>query len=95
MREYVKAMARERIDSIKFLLSSDEAFKPGGSQELTYTEEEVAAIGEQARESGVWLACHAQAAQAVKLAAKQRLPHPLPLQPRGRRGARHARSATR
>ncbi len=69
MRDYVKAMARERIDSIKFLLSSDEAFKPGGSQELTYTEEEVAAIGEQARESGVWLACHAQAAQAVKLAA--------------------------
>jgi len=69
MRDYVKAMARERIDSIKFLLSSDEAFKPGGSQELTYTEEEVTAIGEQARESGVWLACHAQAAQAVKLAA--------------------------
>ena len=27
---------------------------------LTYTEEEVAAIGAQARESGVWLACHAQ-----------------------------------
>lgn len=70
MRDYVKTMARERVDSIKFLLSSDEAFKPGGSQELTYTEEEVAAIGEQARESGVWLACHAQAARAVKLAAK-------------------------
>jgi imidazolonepropionase-like amidohydrolase len=70
MRDYVKAMAGERVDSIKFLLSSDEAFKPGGSQELTYTEEEVAAIGEQARESGVWLACHAQAARAVKLAAR-------------------------
>lgn len=70
MRDYVKEMARERVDSIKFLLSSDEAFKPGGSQQLTYTEEEVAAIGAQARESNVTLACHSQAAQAVKYAVK-------------------------
>ena len=70
MRAYVREMARAGVDSIKFLLSSDEAFSPGGSQQLTYTEDEVAAIGEQARESGVWLACHAQAAQAVKLGAR-------------------------
>jgi imidazolonepropionase-like amidohydrolase len=70
MRAYVKEMARERVDSIKFLLSSDEAFKPGGSQQLTYTEDEVAAIGAQARESGLTLACHSQAAQAVKYAVK-------------------------
>ena len=70
MRSYVREMAQAGVDSIKFLLSSDEAFSPGGSQKLTYTEEEVAAIGEQARESGVWLACHSQAAQAVKLACR-------------------------
>jgi imidazolonepropionase-like amidohydrolase len=70
MRAYVREMAKAGVDSIKFLLSSDEAFSQGGSQRLTYTEEEVAAIGEQARESGVSLACHSQAAQAVKLAAK-------------------------
>jgi len=70
MRAYVREMARAGVDSIKFLLSSDEAFSPGGSQQLTYTEEEVAAIGAQARESGLFLACHAQAAQAVKLGAK-------------------------
>ena len=70
MRAYVREMAQAGVDSIKFLLTSDEAFSPGGSQRLTYTEEEVAAIGEQARESGVSLACHSQAAQAVKLAAK-------------------------
>jgi len=70
MRAYVREMAKAGVDSIKFLLSSDEAFSPGGSLQLTYTEDEVAAIGEQARESGVWLACHAQAAQAVKLGAK-------------------------
>ena len=70
LRGYVREMAKAGVDSIKFLLSSDEAFSPGGSQKLTYTEEEVAAIGEQARESGVSLACHSQAAQAVKLAVK-------------------------
>lgn len=70
IRAYVRDMAKAGVDSIKFLLSSDEAFKPNGSQTLTYTEEEVAAIGEEARNCGVWLACHAQAAQAVKLAVK-------------------------
>jgi imidazolonepropionase-like amidohydrolase len=70
MRAYVREMTQAGVDSIKFLLSSDEAFQPGGSHTLTYTEEEVAAIGAQARESGVWLACHAQAAPAVKLAVK-------------------------
>lgn len=70
MRAYVREMAKAGVDSIKFLLSSDEAFTPGGSQQLTYTEEEVAAIGDEARACGLFLACHAQAAQAVKLGAK-------------------------
>ena len=67
LRAYVARMAREGVDSIKFLLSSDEGFQPGGSQVLLYTDEEVAAIGAEARAQGIWLACHAQAAAAVKL----------------------------
>lgn len=70
MRAYVRDMAKAGVDSIKFLLSSDDAFKPNGSRTLTYTGEEVAAIGDEARACGVWLACHAQAADAVKLAVK-------------------------
>jgi imidazolonepropionase-like amidohydrolase len=70
MRAYVREMAKAGVDSIKFLLSSDDAFEANGSQTLTYTEEEVAAIGDEARNCGVWLACHAQAAGAVKLAVK-------------------------
>jgi imidazolonepropionase-like amidohydrolase len=70
MRAYVREMAKAGVDSIKFLLSSDDAFQPNGSQTLTYTDEEVAAIGDEARKCGVWLACHAQAAGAVKLAVK-------------------------
>lgn len=70
MREYVKTMAAAGVDSIKFLLSSDDAFVPGGSQKLTYTEAEVAAIGAEARERGIALSCHAQAAEAVKMAVR-------------------------
>lgn len=67
---YVKAMKELGCDTIKFLLSSDEGFAPGGSQILMYSEEEVQAIGQAAREAGIWLACHAQAAEAVKRAVR-------------------------
>jgi imidazolonepropionase-like amidohydrolase len=67
---YVKAKKAEGCDTIKFLLSSDEGFAPGGSQVLMYSEEETQAIGRAAREAGIWLACHAQAAEAVKRAVR-------------------------
>lgn len=70
LRAYVKAMGEIGVDSIKFLMSSDEGFAPGGAQVLMYSEEEAQAIGEAAREAGVWLACHAQAAEAVKRAVR-------------------------
>ena len=65
---YVKAMKAQGCDTIKFLMSSDEGFAPGGSQVLMYSEEEAQAIGRAAKEAGIWLACHAQAAEAVKRA---------------------------
>jgi imidazolonepropionase-like amidohydrolase len=70
MRAFVKKTAEEGVDSIKYLLSSDDGFEPGGGRKLQYTEDEVAAIGEAARESGVWLSCHSQAAEAVKMALR-------------------------
>jgi imidazolonepropionase-like amidohydrolase len=70
LRAYVHQMKRQGCDTIKFLMSSDEAFQRGGAQILMYSEEETQAIGEAAREAGVWLACHAQAAEAVKRAAR-------------------------
>ncbi len=70
LRAYVKAMAASGVDSIKFLMSSDEGFVPGGAQVLMYSEEEAQAIGQAAREAGIWLACHAQAAEAVKRAVR-------------------------
>jgi imidazolonepropionase-like amidohydrolase len=70
LRAYVKAMAELGVDSIKFLMSSDEGFTPGGAQVLMYSEDEAQAIGAAARDAGVWLACHAQAAEAVKRAVR-------------------------
>lgn len=67
---YVKAMKAQGCDTIKFLLSSDEGFAPGGSQVLMYSEEEIQAVGQAAREAGIWLSCHAQAAEAVKRAVR-------------------------
>jgi imidazolonepropionase-like amidohydrolase len=70
LQKYVRDMAAMGCDTIKFLMSSDEAFAPGGSQQLLYSEEEAQAIGAAAREAGVWLACHAQSAEAVKRACR-------------------------
>jgi len=70
LRQYVADMKALGCDTIKFLMSSDEGFAPGGAQVLMYSEEEAQAIGEAAREAGIWLACHAQAAEAVKRACR-------------------------
>ncbi|MFV0644356.1 MAG: amidohydrolase family protein [Sphingomonadaceae bacterium] len=70
LREYIFEKKAEGCDTIKFLMSSDDAFQPGGAQTLMFTEEEAQAIGNAAREAGIWTACHAQAAEAVKRALR-------------------------
>ncbi|WP_353227794.1 amidohydrolase family protein [Novosphingobium sp.] len=70
LQAYIAQKAAEGCDTIKFLMSSDEAFQPGGSQTLMYSEQEAQAIGAAARDAGIWLACHAQGAEAVKRALR-------------------------
>lgn len=70
IRAFVKAMAQEGVGSIKLLLSGDDAFGPGGSQQVHYTEAEVAAAAEEASAAGIWLAAHAQARDSVKMAVR-------------------------
>lgn len=67
VREFVRECAAMGAKSVKFLISGESALKPGASQEVLYTQEELQAAGEQARESNVWLTGHAHAAEAVKL----------------------------
>jgi imidazolonepropionase-like amidohydrolase len=69
-RQYVRENAAQGFDSVKFLLSNDDVFVEGGSQITQYSFQEALAAGEQARESGVWLNCHAQSAESVKLAVR-------------------------
>jgi imidazolonepropionase-like amidohydrolase len=69
-RQYVRENAEQGFDSVKFLLSNDDVFVEGGSQITQYSWQEAQAAGEQARESGVWLNCHAQSAESVKLAVR-------------------------
>jgi imidazolonepropionase-like amidohydrolase len=70
VRAFVKECAEIGAKSVKFLLSGESALKPGASLQLMYTEDEIRAAGEQARESGVWLTGHAHAADAVKMGAR-------------------------
>lgn len=67
IRAFVKSCAEIGAKSVKFLLSGESALKPGASLQLLYTEEEIRAAGEQARESNVWLTGHAHAAAAVRM----------------------------
>ena len=70
VRAFVKTCAELGAKSVKFLLSGESALKPGASLELLYTEPEIRAAGEQARNSKVWLAGHAHAAEAVKMGVR-------------------------
>ncbi|MDE1184752.1 amidohydrolase family protein [Paraburkholderia sp.] len=70
IRAFVRGCAEMGARSVKFLLSGEDALQPGASQQLLYTDEEARAAGEEAKASGVWLAAHAQAAEAVKMALR-------------------------
>jgi imidazolonepropionase-like amidohydrolase len=67
IREFIKECAAAGAKNVKFLLSGESALKPGASMHTLYTEEEIRAAGEQARESNVWLIGHAHAADAIKM----------------------------
>jgi imidazolonepropionase-like amidohydrolase len=67
---WVHEKAAQGFDSIKFLVSNDDVFVPGGSQITQYSAEELNAAGEAARADGVWLNGHCQSSESVKLAVK-------------------------
>ncbi len=70
LADWVRSHAEQGFDSIKLLLSNDDVFVKGGSQITQYSEDQAKAAGETAREYGVWLAAHCQAAESVKLAVR-------------------------
>ncbi|HEY1312598.1 MAG TPA: amidohydrolase family protein [Steroidobacteraceae bacterium] len=70
IRAFIKECAAVGAKVVKFLLSGESALKPGASLQILYTEDEIRAAGEQARESNVWLSGHAHAAQAIKMGVR-------------------------
>ncbi|SEF24013.1 Imidazolonepropionase [Amycolatopsis pretoriensis] len=70
VRAFVREQAELGFDSVKLLMSNDDVFFEGGSMVTQYSAEEANAAGEQARESGVWLNCHAQSPESIKLAVR-------------------------
>jgi imidazolonepropionase-like amidohydrolase len=70
VRDFIREQAAIGFDSVKLLMSNDDVFTEGGSMITQYSPAEAQAAGEQARESGVWLNCHAQAPESIKLAVR-------------------------
>ena len=70
VREFIAEQAAIGFDAVKLLMSNDDVFVEGGSMITQYNLSEARAAGEQARESGVWLNCHAQAPESIKLAVR-------------------------
>jgi imidazolonepropionase-like amidohydrolase len=70
VREFIAEQAAIGFDAVKLLMSNDDVFVAGGSMITQYSPEEAQAAGAQARESGVWLNCHAQAPESIKLAVR-------------------------
>lgn len=68
MRGFVKHCAEAGVQSIKLVVSGEDALKPGTAQHVLYTEDEMIAAREATREAGLWIAAHAYYPDAVNLA---------------------------
>lgn len=56
------------VQSVKLVISGEDALKPGSAQDILYTDEEMLAAGEAARANGLWIATHAYTPRAIDLA---------------------------
>ncbi|KPF87941.1 amidohydrolase [Novosphingobium sp. AAP83] len=70
IRKFVSYCKDQGIGSIKLVVSGEDALKPGSAKEVLYTDEEMEAAGQAAREAGLWIATHAYYPKAIELALK-------------------------
>lgn len=68
MRDFVAYCAAQGVQSLKLVISGEDALKPGTSGDILYTDEEMQAAGKAAKEAGLWIATHAYAPRAIALA---------------------------
>ncbi|HWU03386.1 MAG TPA: amidohydrolase family protein [Novosphingobium sp.] len=70
IRAFMAYCAAEGVKSVKLVVSGEDALKPGSAQDILYTEEEMIAAGEAAREHGLFIAAHCYTDAAIALALK-------------------------
>jgi imidazolonepropionase-like amidohydrolase len=70
VRRVVRTATREGVDTIKINISGDNFVRKSFGRKCSYSDAEVGAAAEEAHARGAWLACHARADEAVKLALK-------------------------
>ena len=68
MRKFVAYCKDEGVQSIKLVVSGEDALKPNSAMDVLYTREELEAAGEAAREAGLWIAAHTYSPEAIGLA---------------------------
>jgi len=70
LRAFVARCADLGIDTVKLLISGEDALRPGSSQHILYGQDEVAAACDEAHRRGLKVAAHTQAAESVKIALR-------------------------
>lgn len=70
LRAFVAHCKDQGVGSIKLVVSGEDALKPGTASDVLYTEDEMVAAGEAAREAGIAIATHAYYPAAIRLALK-------------------------
>jgi len=68
MRTFVAYCKDEGVQSIKLVVSGEDALKPNSAMDVLYTREEMLAAGEATREAGMWIAAHTYSPEAIGLA---------------------------
>jgi imidazolonepropionase-like amidohydrolase len=68
MRAFIAHCRDIGIDSVKLVVSGEDALKPGTARDILYTEDEMQAAGQGAREAGLWIAAHTYSPGAIRLA---------------------------
>lgn len=68
MRAFVAFCKETGVGSLKLVVSGEDALKPGTSGDVLYTEAEMRAAGDAARDAGLWIAAHAYSPEAIRLA---------------------------
>jgi imidazolonepropionase-like amidohydrolase len=68
MRGFIAHCRDNGYQSVKLVISGEDALKPGTAQDILYSQEEITAAGDAARDAGLWIAAHTYSPTAIRMA---------------------------